>query len=934
MNKEADRFDNTDMPHQTILNTPYDAPMRHRHLDPETGESTDQIRDERRPSGAYMPVPKSRKDRNRRLAFVVGSGEPYGTINRLRELVERWAENKYRGATPVTKELLAFWSDAGGNRPKRPYHAQLDAIRTLIWLHEAGQHDSPQAHKRIIEQLRRINADRNDGMPRIASKLATGTGKTQLMQMIMVWRACNSETSIDVLAIAPGLPVKERLQELKPHRKTFGHLVPRHLLHKVNTVRVSVQNYHIFKHRDISGMGDKNLSGAAKAVIHRGKPKPKDKRYHETDDQLLHRLLGRQHGDRPLIILNDEAHHCYRPPEPVKGKRRSREEKREDEQAALWYRALMMLQAAGRVDSIYDFSATPMYLNKPADLESELFPWTVSDCPLIDAMESGLTKIPVVPVADNTPDGPKFRNLYEECQGHPIDPEDPNALFLGAFKSIYEDYCAHEDAMGDAPTPPVMICVMNSIENANAMHALIAGREINGTWTSSEFDRFANAGPDDAEPTLLVTSDVDSSEEDEVRKIFSTVGQIGEPGERIRCVISVSMLNEGWDAKTVTHIFGYRAFGTQLLCEQVVGRGLRRSHFDTDPATGLLQPEQVTVLGIPFSFMERTNPGKGSTRQPYRVERMRERADLEIRFPRVEQYRLTMPSDRLRLDPNLVREFTPNTETIPTETDLEAIDGTTRKLSNEQETRTGATARLAQRVMKLVDIPNPRSMRLMQSATRAVEMWLDHPKIQLTDQQRRTPWILLADERIPSEVLRACQIDSLKAKIVPALAGNPTGSTRDVGFNSANPRCHETKKSHVNKAPCDSNPELELAAELDVNDRIRCWVRNESLGLTVPYPDSVTGTWRHYEPDFIAVITTEDGQPAIYLILEYKGVMDSESEAKITTTHDWWIPAVNNVRRQNDPIWAFAVLERPNAIRHDLELAIANARAKARPNQP
>ncbi|MEJ7639675.1 MAG: hypothetical protein WKF75_17305 [Singulisphaera sp.] len=98
---------------------------------------------------------------------------------------------------------------------------------------------------------------------------------------------------------------------------------------------------------------------------------------------------------------------------------------------------------------------------------------------------------------------------------------------------------------------------------------------------------------------------------EELRRIVATVGRVGEPGEQVRCVVSVSMLTEGWDANNVTHILGLRAFRSQLLCEQVVGRGLRRMDYTPDPTTGLLTAEYADVYGIPFSII----PFKGRGRQ-------------------------------------------------------------------------------------------------------------------------------------------------------------------------------------------------------------------------------------------------------------------------------------------------------------------------------
>ena len=141
---------------------------------------------------------------------------------------------------------------------------------------------------------------------------------------------------------------------------------------------------------------------------------------------------------------------------------------------------------------------------------------------------------------------------------------------------------------------------------------------------------------------------------EDLRQIVATIGKRGQPGEQIRCVVSVAMLNEGWDANNVTHILGLRAFTSQLLCEQVVGRGLRRMNYTPDPETGLLTEEYVDVYGIPFSVIPFRGRAKGARapddKPKNHVRSLPEREHLEIRFPVVEGYAFALQKNEIKAD--------------------------------------------------------------------------------------------------------------------------------------------------------------------------------------------------------------------------------------------------------------------------------------------
>lgn len=956
----------------SILNSAYEPPVEYYVIDREADKTTGERKSGRRPAGDHAPVPKTRKARARddqQLGLVMDSGEPYNTIEEIRRWVKDWTENGYSGANPVSRELLHYWARQSITPP---YYAQLEAMRTIIWLEEAGQYHAPEAHRAIRARLFEVNREYNpwgdrDGIMRIATKMATGTGKTRVMQMLITWKAANSERPLDFVAMVPNLTVKERLNELQPSQRTgYKHIVPNHLGPKVGSTRVSIINYQALRPRDTSAVErGKRMTGVAKRLINRGSKKYANS-FEETPEQMIARVF-RNHGERELIVINDEAHHCYTTavrttkashrgggrkskPQPVK---LTKAEQADQKHAAVWYKAIRELRNAGRLHgAVYDFSATPMYVQMPQDLANPIFPWTISDYPLIDAVESGLTKVPQVPTAHTgKADEPMLRYLFDETfKGIPdeqriIDPSDPPPKLKHALDVMYRDYLRVEKEEWGNPTPPVMIIAAGSIEHATAIRDYIAGHEDDqGNWVDGAYEKFQNDGPDGKVPTLLVHSGVDLDEKKKDREIFSTIGKSGEPGERVRCVVSVSMLTEGWDALTVTHIVGFRPFSTQLLCEQVVGRGLRRSHFDKEPNSNRFIEERVAVIGVPFNFMHMTGRGKGGgKRQAYTVRALPERAEMEIRFPHVHRYQVTMPGDRIELDDDAVCEYTPQQSDLPEETTLEDIAGGSRVITNKTASFSEAVMIIAKRVLKHLKPRDPederliRGTRLMRSTARTVEDWLKHPKVNLSDEERRNPNILLSDREVEMQIARACKRLRSDDAIIPVYADQATrgaercGTTADVWFRSGNPLYHDTKRSHVDRAPCDSRPEVDLAAVLDTEEGVRHWVRNAGLGFHIPYTDLAGGGWRHYEPDFLAVLgerMADDG--AIHLILEYKGVMDPESERKLRTTREWWLPAVNGDRKPGQPFYALAVLEQPDTIGHDLKQAVKVVVAEAR----
>ncbi|MFP3960129.1 MAG: BPTD_3080 family restriction endonuclease, partial [Spirochaetaceae bacterium] len=752
-----------------ILNNPYERPGRHWEL--EEGQPTGTVIEKRRPADFITPIPKSKKQKQAagqgQLGLVQEAGggvaagvaggaagdtdgdaqgyDPKSIINEIRAEVERWRKLPRQedwGVTPETARLLDYWRNHEFHGV-RPFFCQVEAVETAIWLAEVA----PQSKhgRRYLDYIEAGNAAANPGLTRIALKLATGAGKTTVMAMIIAWQTVNAvrrpqspRFTRGFLIVTPGITIKNRLEVLLPSDPNNYYrereLVPPDLLESVQKAKVVITNYHAFKLRERL-----QVSKANRALL-RGR-RGEEIKTTETEGQMIQRVMSELMGLKNVLVLNDEAHHCYRE-KPESDEELDTDRKKEaeanNEAARLWITGIETVKRKLGVRTIYDLSATPFFLAGSGYREGTLFPWTVSDFSLMDAIECGIVKLPRVPVSDNIPDGevPKFRRLWEHIRtkmpkkgrakaGQEYDPlnlpvELQTALdaLYGHYETVYEQW--REAGM---PTPPVFIIVANNTSSSKLIYDYISGfeRETEGgerAFHAGRYPLFRNhdeAGEWLARPrTLLIDSEqLESGEaldatfrqaaaeeieqfkrdlvertgdrraadtvtdEDLLREAMNTVGKPGRLGEPVRCVVSVSMLTEGWDANSVTHILGVRAFGTQLLCEQVVGRALRRQSYDLN-AEGLFDVEYADVLGIPFDFTARAIkiPPK-PPKQTITVQAVRpERDALEITFPRVEGYRVEFDDEKLTAEftPDSTLELTPDL-VGPSQTRSEGIIG-------------------------------------------------------------------------------------------------------------------------------------------------------------------------------------------------------------------------------------------------------------------
>ncbi|MGC9271371.1 BPTD_3080 family restriction endonuclease, partial [Acidiphilium sp.] len=718
-----------------ILNSPYAYPARHWELDPD-GQPTNRIIGTRRRSDLITPVPKPKKRRLLRdqTQMVLDAGDGLSTreqeynptpiINEVRSYVESWRALPNPDqwlVTPETARLLQHWRTHQFNGIK-PFFCQVEAVETAIWLTEVAPKMGARGAK-FWDHLKGANAQANPELMRLALKLATGAGKTTVMAMLIAWQAVNAARhanskmfSRSFLIVAPGITIKDRLRVLLPNDAESYYrqreIVPSDMLGDIDHAKFVITNYHAFKLRERM-----DVAKGTRAAIEGWRGETLQTL--ETEGEMLRRVMPDLMGSKNIVVLNDEAHHCYRARATdndddaladLKGEERD-EAKQNNEAARMWISGLEIVKRKVGVSLVYDLSATPFFLRGSGYVEGTLFPWTMSDFSLMDAIECGIVKLPRVPVADNVPGGdtPKFRNLWEEIKKSPhglpkkgrssgkiYDPHALPPVLISALEALYGHYDKtfalwQQENIG---LPPVFIVVCNNTSTSELVYKYVSGFLRDSDDGSSllengrlplfrNYDEFGNrlARPN----TILIDSaQLESGEAldkdfremaaDEIerfrreiiarsgnaqdgetideatllREVMNTVGKKGKLGEQIRCVVSVSMLTEGWDANTVTHILGVRAFGTQLLCEQVVGRGLRRQSYELNDE-GLFDVEYADILGIPFDFTAKpviALPAK--PRETVRVHAVRpERDALEIIFPRVEGYRIELPNERL-----------------------------------------------------------------------------------------------------------------------------------------------------------------------------------------------------------------------------------------------------------------------------------------------
>ena len=975
-----------------ILNSPYAFPGRHWELDDE-GQPTDRIVDNRRRSQLITPVPKPQ--RRRRMPdqgeFGLGAGDGISTIeqeynptpiiNEVRGYVEAWRNlpnpDQWQ-VTPETARLLQHWRQHQF-QDIRPFFCQIEAVETAIWLTKVAPKRGVAVAK-FWAHIRAANEQSNPELLRLALKLATGAGKTTVMAMLIAWQTVNAvrhprsrQFSRAFLVVTPGITIKDRLRVLLPNDPDSylrnRELVPTDMLGDIERAKIVITNYHAFRRRErieVSKVGRSLLQGRGPAL-----------NTVETEGEMLRRAIGDLMGIKNIVVLNDEGHHCYRAKpqaetaDDLRGEDKE-EAKKNNEAARLWISGIETVKRKLGLTGIYDLSATPFFLRGSGYAEGTLFPWTVSDFSLMDAIECGIVKLPRVPVADNIPGGdmPKFRNIWDHIRGEMpkkgrgksgvLDPLNLPLLLKTALDALYGHYAKTFELWQEAGTAvdPVFIVVCNNTSASKLVYDYISGfvrENDDGSETPipGHFELFRNHDEDgNALPqprTLLIdseqlesgdaldktfremnadaierfrreivarTGDIRAADtitdQDLLREVMNTVGKPDQLGESIRCVVSVSMLTKGWDANTVTHILGVRAFGTQLLCEQVIGRGLRRQSYDLNNEQRL-NVEYADIFGIPFDFTAKAvvaPPVK--PRETVRVHAVRpDRDTLEINFPRVEGYRVELPEERLtaKFDRNSVLDLTPDL-VGPSLTRNQGIIGEPINLTVEhldEIRRSTVLFRLTRHLLfsKFRDSGEEPKVYLFGQLKRITREWLDGDYLRcIGTKEAQVLYPQIADMAC-NRIAAAITASMVGERPVKAVLNpyNPTGSTRFVNFTTSKPTRWKTdlRRCHVNWVICDSDWEAEFCRVAETHPRVRAYVKNHNLGFEVPY--LLGSTPKRYLPDFIVQIDDGHDDP-LNLIVEIKGYRGEDAKEKANTMDAYWVPGVNNLGRYGR--WAFA----------------------------
>lgn len=938
----------------------------------------------------------------------------------IRERVKKWREEGYNGVSRTTLDLLKWWRRDGRDDRKRLFFAQLEAAESIVFLNEARAdylqginvpRDDPSDDRKAQGYM---------GFLRYACKMATGSGKTTVMGMVAAWSILNkvndrnnSTYSDVVFIVCPNVTIRSRLNELDPERGEASlyrsrDLVPPDMMPLLRQGKVIVTNWHVFEPQVMQqgGTSAKVIkAGVATPIrewIHigtktttaRGKryltpheyqrqvaarlikvlEEEQDKdgnlkrvriesvKYVESDTALINRVLGREIGGKQnILLMNDEAHHAYRISRENNNEDEDEEEDDEEDfykEATVWVEGLDRIQKMRGINFCLDLSATPYYLGRVGQETNKPFPWVVSDFGLIDAIESGLVKIPQLAVRDSTGAAiPGYANIWKwmletqmtpaERGGQRASPK-PEAVLKYANTPIamlaaeWEQTRQHWASEGTDPRPPVFILVCKNTKIAKVLHEWIGEGKSPVGIPPSNMPGFRNKAGQvltiRVDCKVVHETDTDGAKSDESRWMRFTLDTVGKmqwtldkqgsavyplgfeelakkldrplhpPGRDVRCIVSVGMLTEGWDCNTVTHIVGLRPFMSQLLCEQVVGRGLRRASYDLDEATGHFKEEVAKVFGVPFEVIPfKANTNGPALPQPKRnhVHALPERKHLEIRFPRVEGYTQAI-RNRVTVDFDSVPVLIVDPTRIPSEVEVTGLN-----LNNAgRMTLHGRVDRVdllefrnKHRIQELVfefaaaltkDFSSQGSCSipvhvLFPQLLAITQRYVDEKIIANAPADKKDAFLAPYWGWVIERLLPAIRPDTSQGEApeVPRFEANrAAGSSGDVDFWTSRD-VREVLRSHLNYVVADTAKwEQSAAYFIDTHPAVQCFVKNSGLGFAVPY--LFNGQMHDYVPDFIIRLVEE---PERYVILETKGY-DPVEQIKADAARRW-VNAVN-----------------------------------------
>jgi len=926
-------------------------------------------------------------------------------INDIRRRVGLWRQGGYPGITPVTARLLAYWTDPDRERKLFFCQIEaMETIIYLAeaalkygdgWIENSLREGNDLSNPGLPRTAMKMATGAGKTVV-MAMLIAWHTlNKAAYPQ--------DARFANAFLIVTPGITIRDRLRVLLPNDPQnyyrLRDVLPAQEMEVLGQAKMIITNFHAFLPREkvAAGRLTKAILGGAETSAFTESPDQMVRR--------VCRELGNKKNIVVINDESHHCyrHKPDAEGEKLTGEERAEAQKR-DQEARVWINGLEAVKAKLGVKVIYDLSATPFFLRGSGYAEGALFPWVVSDFSLIDAIEAGIVKVPRVPVADDSMTGeqPTYRDLWlrireslpkkgrktEALGGEPKLP----AELQGALHSLYgnyEGYYRHWEQNAEARargiTPPVFIVVCNNTNVSKLVYDYIAGWEKpigdqtvvqagqlpilrnddgRGGWLqrpntilvdsqqlesgeamSDEFKKIAAHEIDEFKAeyqTRFPGRDAEGlTEEDLLREVMNTVGKAGKLGEHVKCVVSVSMLTEGWDAQTVTHILGVRAFGTQLLCEQVVGRALRRMSYAPN-AEGRYEAEYAEVYGVPFSFIPTSgsNPDVKPGPMPTRVRALEDRIACEITFPRLAGYRYDVGGERL------MATFTPasclvlSTADIPTWTENAPIVGESSILTLDDLKRRRPNevafllAKLTLEKYFRDDDGNDKPWLFPQLLAIA-KRWLVEC---VTLKDHTFPQLLLLIEFAHDAADRIYQAIVAStggaAALKPILQPYDTlGSTRYVDFDTTRPT-YPTRESkcHISHVVADTGSwEQKMAQALEDMPEVIRYVKNHNLGFTIPY--TLDGQEKGYVPDFIACL--DDGRgpdDLLNLVIEVSGEQRKDKAAKVATARTLWVPAVNNHGGLGR--WDFIEIADPWNAQNTIRAACHAARAKGEEAHP
>ena len=926
-----------------IINSPFEVPAQHWE---QAAAGKGLVLQEGRRAAGYELY--DTRNNTRRVV-------PLEMVNQIRTRVDDWRAAGYIGVTSTSRQLLEHWQArgewvpeetrwVGGPRQNPFYFCQLEAIETLIWWVEGS-----------AEFKQGINVPGDGGAwERLCNKMATGSGKTALMGMIITWQTLNAISypkdgrfSRAIFIVAPGLTVKSRLQTLYPgdEKNVYDqfNLCPNETLRtRLNQAELLIENWHTLM----------PLKAQERSVVRKGK---------ESDEAFTRRVLGKLATYKDLVVINDEAHHAYRQRAEMKVSKKDAEEFGIDlDEATRWIEGLDRIHKTRRIRRCFDLSATPFAPTGKTNTEAGLFEWVISDFGLNDAIEAGLVKTPRVVIRDDALANAKsyrskLYHLYREdevkedlnrkAKAHEPLPD----LVQKAYALLAYDWskAAEDWKAGGHDIPPVMLTVCNRTETAARVEFFFNSGDclIQATHAPTRTLRVDSKVLEKAERGETVTKDKDYAvrleeivrasglpadrveallelkQEEQLRELVDTVGKRGKAGQKLQNVTSVAMLSEGWDAANVTHIMGLRAFTSQLLCEQVIGRGLRRVAHDMDE-NGLFLPEYVNVFGVPLSIFQDTGEGGEAPPPPkpsVRIEVEPNRNQYEIRWPNVLRIESVLKRE-LVMDWNKVEVLTLDPMQTPLTADVAPSLTSAQNLAMvseidlEKATEDFRLQNLIFRAARKLYLQSASSFGgdkqyLAVQLIRLVEQFLasdklDIPSLWHQDEKRRRLLFALNMDTVVAHVHRFVTEQNVEQLAAVFDEARPIGSTAQMRPWLTTKPCQPTQHSQISHAVYDSVWEKAVVDLCEKQKFVAAWAKNDHLDFTVRY--LWKGSTRNFVPDYL--IRFANGKT---LVLEVKG-QDSEQNKAKRAAMKTWVKAINE--QSGFGQWCFDVVFDPAKI--------------------